>query len=120
MEPKDFVFYLPDELIAQYPTRERDARRLMVLSRATGEISHRGFRDIKEYLRQGDLLVLNDTRVLPARLLGQKASGGKAELLRIEKLPPAPAGREVGGCVVKPSKGVGPGSRFFFEGGAEA
>jgi len=120
MEPKDFDFYLPEALIAQYPTRERDSSRLMVLSRATGEISHRGFRDIKEYLRPGDLLILNDTRVLPARLLGNKASGGKAELLLIEKLPPAHAGREVWRCMVKPSKGVGPGTRFFFDQGTEA
>jgi len=120
MEAKDFDFYLPEELIAQYPTRERDSSRLMVLSRATGEISHRGFRDIKEYLRSGDLLVLNDTRVLPARLVGRKATGGKAELLLIEKLPPAHAGREVWRCMVKPSKGAHPGSRFFFEHGTEA
>lgn len=120
MEPKDFDFYLPGHLVAQWPPKERGASRLMVLSRATGEISHRGFRDIKDHLRQGDLLVLNDTRVLPARLLGNKATGGKAEILLTEKLPAARAGKEAWRCMVKPSKGVGPGSRFFFGPGVEA
>lgn len=120
MKAKDFDFNLPEELIAQYPTSERDSSRLMVLSRATGEISHRSFRDIKEYLRAGDVLIVNDTRVLPVRLLGKKVTGGKAELLLIGKLPTAQAGREVWRCMVKPSKGAIPGTRFFFDGGTEA
>lgn len=120
METKDFDFYLPEDLIAQYPSKERDASRLMVLSRATGEVSHRGFRDIKDLLHPGDVLVLNDTRVLPARLVGKKATGGRAELLLTVKLASAQAGKEVWRCMVKPAKGVGPGTRFFFDEGAEA
>ena len=66
----DFYYDLPDELIAQTPLQQRDASRLMVLSRSTGEITHKHFYDIIDYLNPGDCLVLNDSRVLPARLLG--------------------------------------------------
>ncbi len=120
METKDFDFYLPDDLIAQYPLKERDSSRLMVLSRSTGEVLNRGFRDILEFLRPGDVLVLNDTRVIPARLAGKKATGGKVELLLTEKLATAQAGRESWRCMVRPSKGVAPGTRFFFDHGVEA
>ncbi|MFQ5735369.1 MAG: tRNA preQ1(34) S-adenosylmethionine ribosyltransferase-isomerase QueA [Thermodesulfobacteriota bacterium] len=120
METREFDFYLPEGLIAQYPLDERDSSRLMVLSRATGEILHRSFREIGEFLRPGDVLVLNDTRVVPARLLGRKATGGKVELLLTGKVGLAQAGKEAWRCMVKPSKGVGPGTRFFFDHGVEA
>ncbi len=75
----DYDYYLPPELIAQAPLPQRDASRLLVLNRKTGAISHRHFRDLGEYLNPGDCLVLNDTKVLPARLFGQKV-GGEAEI----------------------------------------
>ncbi len=77
----DFDYYLPQELVAQYPLAERDTARLLVLRRDTGEIGHAGFRDLAAHLDEGDLLVLNDTRVFPARLQGIKESGGRVELL---------------------------------------
>ena len=82
METSEFDYDLPPELIAQTPVEPRDASRLMVVHRSSGEIEHRTFRDIAGYLCPGDLLVLNQTRVIPARLFGKKAvTGGKVELL---------------------------------------
>jgi S-adenosylmethionine:tRNA ribosyltransferase-isomerase len=86
VKTSDFDYKLPAELIAQTPVEPRDASRLMVVHRATGRIEHRTFRDISEYLRPGDLLVLNQTRVIPARLFGRKAdTGGKVELLLLSR-----------------------------------
>ena len=86
MKLSDFDYHLPKGRIAAYPAGERDLSKLLVLSRRDGRISHRIFRDVVEYLRAGDVLVLNDTRVIPARLHGKKASGGKVEVLLIEEL----------------------------------
>ena len=72
MEVTDFDFYLPEELIAQKPLKQRDEGRLMVLDKKTGEVSHKVFKDIIDYLNPGDCVVLNDTRVLPARLRGKR------------------------------------------------
>ena len=86
METSQFDYNLPQELIAQTPVEPRDASRLLVVHRDTGQIEHRTFRDIAEYLRSGDLLVLNQTRVIPARLFGRKAeTGGKVELLLLQR-----------------------------------
>lgn len=86
MKTSDFVYELPQELIAQTPVEPRDASRLLVLDRRTGEIAHRRFREIGEYLRPGDLLVANESRVIPARLFGRKIpSGGKVELLLLTR-----------------------------------
>jgi S-adenosylmethionine:tRNA ribosyltransferase-isomerase len=86
VKTSEFEYNLPPELIAQTPVEPRDASRLMVIRRDTGEIEHRVFRDIVEYLRPGDLLVLNQTRVLPARLFGRKArTGGQVELLLLSR-----------------------------------
>ena len=80
MDVKDFDYELPEELIAQDPLEDRSASRLMVLDRETGEIQHRIFKDITEYLRPGDCLVINDTKVIPARLFGvKKDTGAKIE-----------------------------------------
>ncbi len=81
MRTTDFDFYLPDELIAQFPTPERSASRLLQLDGKTGQISDRWFRQLPEFLKPNDLLVLNDTRVIKARLTGEKASGGKIEIM---------------------------------------
>src|SRR5438067_10220221 len=82
MKISDFDYDLPQELIAQTPIEPRDASRLLVLNRATGAIEHRHFRDIGAYLRPGDLLIANQSRVIPARLLGHRAeTGGAVEVL---------------------------------------
>src|SRR5690348_3042937 len=84
----DFDFDLPDELIAQEPPPERGASRLLVLQRSTGEVEHATFTDLARFLRPGDVLVLNDTRVFPARLLGHRVpSGGNVECLLVRRLP---------------------------------
>ena len=82
----DFDYHLPQELIAKYPVQPRDMCRLMVLDRKNKTISHRIFRDITEYLREGDLLVLNDTKVIPARLLGRKKTGAKIEVFLLRQI----------------------------------
>lgn len=110
MHTKDFDYYLPEELIAQKPVYPRDSSRLMVLDRRTGEIEHRGFRDIVDYLRAGDLLVLNDTRVRPARLLGQKkGTHGLAEVLLLN-----PKGNNYWEALVRPGKRLKPGALIEF------
>lgn len=86
MNTSDFDYALPSELIAQTPIEPRDSSRLMVLHRATGCIEHRRFTDIGDYLTRGDLLVCNDTRVIPARLLGARKTGGRVELLLLKKI----------------------------------
>lgn len=87
MELKEFMYELPQSLIAAYPSEDRAAARLMVVQRDTGEFFHSDFSHLGEFLQPGDLLVLNDTRVLPARLRGQKESGGKVEVLLLESFP---------------------------------
>ena len=86
METSQFDYDLPQKLIAQTPVEPRDASRLMVVHRSTGQIEHRTFRDVTEYLHPGDLLILNETRVIPARLFGRKAkTGGQVELLLLRR-----------------------------------
>ncbi|MEK6529034.1 MAG: tRNA preQ1(34) S-adenosylmethionine ribosyltransferase-isomerase QueA, partial [Nitrospirota bacterium] len=88
MKLSEFDYHLPKNHIAQYPLSERDSSRLMVIRRANGSIEHRVFRDIIDYFRYGDVFVLNDTKVIPARLYGEKSSGGKVEILLIKELGP--------------------------------
>jgi S-adenosylmethionine:tRNA ribosyltransferase-isomerase len=90
----DFDYHLPPELVAQYPLARRDASRLLVVDRDSGVIRHAAFKDLGDWLNADDLLVLNDTRVFPARLKGRKASGGKVELL-LHHLPAAAEGRQM-------------------------
>ena len=86
MDVKDFYFDLPQELIAQDPLEDRASSRLLVLDKHTGEITHKGFRDILEYLKPGDCLVINDTKVIPARLFGVKEdTGAKIEILLLKR-----------------------------------
>lgn len=112
MRVDDFDYYLPDELIARYPLSERSASRLLCLSRPAGHIRHETFSSLEKLLRPGDLLVFNNTRVIPARLFAQKSSGGKIEIL-IERVFSA---RE---CIaqIRASKAPKPGSVLFLEGG---
>ena len=86
MKTSDFNFDLPEELIAQVPIKDRTSSKLMVLNKETGEIEHRIFKDIIDYLNPGDCLVLNDTRVIPARLIGSKVErGGKIDFLLLNR-----------------------------------
>jgi S-adenosylmethionine:tRNA ribosyltransferase-isomerase len=105
-----FDYDLPSELIAQTPAEPRDASRLMVIHRATGQIEHRVFRDVADYLQPGDLLVLNQTRVIPARLFGHKVkTGGKVELLLLNRRDEC-----IWEALVR-GKGLRPGTRIEFQ-----
>lgn len=115
MRVADFHFDLPDDLIARHPLAERRASRLLVLDGESGALAHRQFADLLEYLRPGDLMVFNDTRVIPARLFGQKASGGKLEIL-VERV--LDEYRVL--AHVRSSKSPKPGSLIHIEGGGEA
>ncbi|OEC35789.1 S-adenosylmethionine:tRNA ribosyltransferase-isomerase [Pseudomonas cuatrocienegasensis] len=115
MRVADFHFELPDALIARYPLAERRASRLLVLDGPTGTLAHRQFSDLLEYLRPGDLMVFNNTRVIPARLFGQKASGGKLEVL-VERV--LDSHRVL--AHVRASKSPKPGSMILIDGGGEA
>src|SRR5512141_778661 len=85
MKTSDFDYHLPESSIAQTPAEPRDSSRLLVLHRDTGTLEHRIFRDVSEYLRAGDLLVLNQTRVIPARIYARKETGGRAEILLLRR-----------------------------------
>src|SRR5262245_25998976 len=87
MDLKEFKYELPDSLIARYPSRDRQASRLLVVKRSTGELIHSAFSELGNFLDSGDLLVLNDAKVFPARLHGVKESGGKVEVLLLERFP---------------------------------
>ena len=107
---EDFDFVLPQELIAQTPLANRSDARLLVLPKKTGNVEHRHFKDILHYLRSGDALVLNDTKVLPARLLGQKTqSGGLVEILLLHK-----RSLHVWETIVRPGKRLRPGAEVIF------
>lgn len=113
MKITDFDFYLPQELIAQHPLKQRDEARLMVLDKENGKVEHKLFRDIIDYLNPGDCLVLNDTRVLPARLIGTKRdTGGKMEILLLKR-----TGDDTWETLVKPGRRARVGSRFDFGNG---
>ncbi|MDR0425088.1 MAG: tRNA preQ1(34) S-adenosylmethionine ribosyltransferase-isomerase QueA [Clostridiales Family XIII bacterium] len=106
----DFDYRLPAELIAKYPSEVRDQSRLMVIHRRSGLLEHRRFHDIASYLRPGDCLVLNDSKVIPARLLGFKAPGGAAvEMLLIKRVD-----GDVWEAMVRPGKRLRPGDRAIF------
>jgi len=115
MRVADFHFDLPEQLIARYPLAERRASRLLVLDGASGQLNHHQFADVLDYLRPGDLMVFNNTRVIPARLFGQKASGGKLEIL-IERV--LDTHRVL--AHVRSSKSPKPGSQILIEGGGSA
>lgn len=110
MKTSDFYYDLPQELIAQTPIPQRDASRLMTLDRFSGAVGHHHFHDLPEFLRPGDCLILNDSRVLPARLLGHRLPGGGAceVLLLIDK------GEGTWECLVRPGRKMKPGTRLSF------
>ncbi|MBD7911515.1 MULTISPECIES: tRNA preQ1(34) S-adenosylmethionine ribosyltransferase-isomerase QueA [Clostridium] len=110
MKVTDFDFHLPEELIAQHPLEKRDQSRLMVLDKNTGEIEHKKFYDIIDYLEKGDTLVLNNTRVMPARLIGEKENtGGKIEFLLLKRIE-----GDKWESLAKPGKSARVGRRFTF------
>ncbi len=112
MKTSDFSFYLPEELIAQTPLERRDASRLLCLDKVSGTTEHRVFSELPELLRPGDCLVMNDSRVLPARLIGARETGGAVEVLLL---------RDLGGgrweCMTRPGRKTKPGTRLIFGGG---
>ena len=109
MRTSDFDFYLPEELIAQTPLERRDASRLLTLDRTTGRTGHFHFYDLPRFLRPGDCLVLNDSRVLPARLIGRRPTGGVCEvLLLVDK------GENLWECLVRPGRKLKPGAQVVF------
>ena len=112
MKLSDFMYDLPEERIAQTPVEPRDHSRLMVLNREKHTIEHRHFYDVIDYLNSGDALVINETRVIPARLIGERPSGGACEILLLKQL--APKRWE---ALVRPGKKLRPGAEVSFGGG---
>lgn len=109
MKTSDFFYHLPPELIAQTPLERRDGSRLMTLDKTTGAIGHHHFYDLPSFLKPGDCLVMNDSRVLPARLIGHRETGGVCEvLLLIDR------GEKTWECLVRPGKKLRPGARITF------
>ena len=110
MTKEDFNFYLPEELIAQDPLEDRSSSRLLVLDKETGELEHKVFKDIIDYLKEGDCLVINNTKVIPARLIGEReGSGAKVELLLLKRQE-----NDVWETLVKPGKKAKTGDRISF------
>ena len=114
---KDFTFHLPQELIALYPQEKRDGSRLMLLDRVSESIQEDTFSNLSEYLRSGDLLVLNDTRVIPARLFGCKTTGGRVEIFLLRRLR---GSEELWECLLKSSKKFRYGQSILLESGMAA
>ena len=113
LKTSDFYFDLPEELIAQDPLEDRSSSRLLMVDKETGEIKHEIFKNITEYLKPGDCLVLNNTRVLPARLLGEKEdTGASVEVLLLKRRE-----NDIWETLVKPGKKLRPGARISFGGG---
>lgn len=110
MNVNEFYYDLPEELIAQHPPLERGNSRLLVVDKNTGEIEHKAFSDFTSYLKEGDVLVLNDTRVIPARLLGEKEeTGGKIEFLLLNQTT-----LDTYECLAKPGRRAKVGAVFTF------
>ena len=109
MNTHDFWYDLPEELIAQTPLEKRDNSRLCVLDRITGQVTHKHFYDILDYLKPGDCLVMNDSRVLPARLLGKRPTGGAVEVLLLRDL-----GEKKWECLCKPGRKMQVGNEVIF------
>lgn len=113
MKTADFDYELPQELIAQDPLEQRDSSRLLILDKKTGERTHRIFHDIIDYLHEGDCLVINNTKVIPARLIGEReGTGGKVEVLLLKRKTD-----NVWETLIKPGKKARPGMRLSFGGG---
>ena len=114
MKTSDFDFYLPEELIAQTPLERRDASRLLTLDKRTGAVEHHHFYELPQFLRPGDCLVLNNSRVIPARLIGHRPTGGVCEALLL-----ADQGAKCRECLVRPGRKLKPGAQVIFGDGTE-
>lgn len=114
---KDFTFHLPQDLIARHPAAERDGSRLMLLDRSSGSIAEDTFSNLDAYLKPGDLLVMNDTRVIPARLFGRKATGGRVEIFLLRRISGEGERWE---CLCTSSKRLQPGHVIQLETGMAA
>ena len=112
MKKSDFYFDLPEELIAQTPLERRDSSRLLHLDKTTGELEHRHFYELLDYLREGDCMVFNDSRVLPARLIGARPTGGSVELVLLRDL-----GEGRWECLSRPGRKTKPGTEILFGNG---
>ena len=112
MKTSDFDFYLPEELIAQTPLERRDTSRLLTLDKVTGETGHYHFYDLPQFLKPGDCLVLNNSRVLPARLIGHRPTGGVCEVLLLSD-----KGDNVWKCLVRPGRKLRTGAQVIFGNG---
>lgn len=119
MQLEDFNYHLPRELIAQLPCEKRDESRLMILHRKDGTIKHRKFFELTDYLKHGDVVALNNTKVIPARLYGKKTTGGTVEILLIQRLQTADQ-NSLWRCLINPSKGLKKGSEILFDHGMYA
>lgn len=119
MKLEEFTYDLPEELIAQEPAVARDRSRMMVVHRKTGEIEIRTFRDLPEYFGEGDVFVLNDSRVVPARLIGRKETGGLIEILLLTRQP-GDSGAEIWEALLRPAKRVDVGTTVTFTEGCKA
>ena len=124
---QEFNYHLPKDLIAQFPCERRDESRLMVLNRKERTISHKKFFELTDYLKAGDVLVLNNTKVIPARLFGKKTTGGAVEVLLIQKLEIrnqeseiSPTTSQIWSCLINPVRGLNKGSEITFEYGLKA
>ncbi len=109
MKVADFDYELPEELIAQTPIEKRDTSRLMILNRKEESIEHKTFRDIIDYLNEGDCLVINNTKVIPARLYGKKETGANVEFLLLKQLE-----GDIWECIVRPGNKLKPGTIVYF------
>lgn len=114
---KDFTYHLPQDLIARHPAAQRDGSRLMLLDRTSGSIAEDTFCNLQDYLRRGDLLVMNDTRVIPARLFGRKPTGGRVEIFLLRRMS---GDEERWECLLKSSKRFQEGQEIQLESGMTA
>jgi S-adenosylmethionine:tRNA ribosyltransferase-isomerase len=120
MRLEDFDYHLPERCIAQHPCEKRDNARMMIVDRATGNIGHAGFLSFPEYCKKGDVLVVNDSKVIPAKLIGKRETGGLIEILLLSKISLANANASVWEAMLKPSRRIRTGDRLFFESNGEA
>ena len=109
MNVADFNYFLPEELIAQVPIKKRDESRLMVLNKNEQLIEHQTFKDIIDYLNEGDCLVINNTKVLPARLYGKKETGANVEFLLLNRIE-----NDIWECIVRPGNKLHTGAKVVF------
>src|SRR5512137_2561810 len=120
MKLEEFNFHLPEELIAQHPCDLRDQSRMMVVKKNTGETEHRTFHNLPEYLKKNDVLVINDSKVIPAQLIGKKETGGIVEILLLSKRHEDSESSQTWEVLLRPAKRVRNGLKLLFDTEGEA